>query len=85
MKVTFRQSRHRNQDRLQWEWTLSGDNNEPIARSTESYDNEGDMVAAFEMVTDTTVKPNSMVAAGAPKLGNPPRGRRIDVVWERAE
>jgi hypothetical protein len=54
MKVVFRERLHKNrdeEDQIQYDWVVYGDNDEPMGRSTESYDDEADSLHCFELIT----------------------------------
>ena len=78
--ATFRQRRHENQDRLQWDWVLrDGSNDEPIARSTESYNNKGEAIHGFELTTGTKLSGEGLTASASGGIQNV---RSIQVEWE---
>lgn len=81
MRATFTQRREEGQDRLQWRWTLEGDNHEPLSRSTEGYDNKADAVHCFELTTGTQISSSGLTASAS---GGIQEIRSIELVWQPA-
>lgn len=84
MKVVFRQKRHLLKRRLQWSWTAYGANHEPLARSSESYDNKADCVRGFELVAGVTVPMTGEDGFTTTQRDQSPFGRSIDITFENA-